>query len=132
MNEPEIFARLTTLHSALVEKLGAQPYLGSVDLRMTGGGDCIIAIYDKCHVDGGTEKSLKFVRQPTIDAAFSDAEAFIAAMPDLEAAKLTAWHGKLADVIDEGHDLNLPDTVMTPLRQSSQAMTENLLTHAAE
>jgi hypothetical protein len=36
----------------------------------------------------------------------------------------------VAKVIDEGHDLNLPDNVMAPLRASSQAMTENLLTVA--
>jgi hypothetical protein len=31
-------------------------------------------------------------------------------------------------VIDRGHALSLPNEVMTPLRQGSQAMTENLLT----
>jgi hypothetical protein len=43
----------------------------------------------------------------------------------------TEWRRKLADVIDEGHALALPDEVMAPLRQGSQAMTENLLTHSA-
>ena len=46
ITETEIFARLTALHSALVEKLGAQPFLEPNKLRLLrsrreyGGLDC--------------------------------------------------------------------------------------------
>lgn len=58
-----------------------------------------------------------------IDAAF----AYIRAMPEPAQAAKQAWQKSLGKVIDEGHALNLPDEVMQPLRQGSQAMTENLL-----
>ena len=44
-----------------------------------------------------------------------------------EEEAVMAWQKDVAKVIDNGHDLNLPDNVMAPLRASSQAMTENLL-----
>jgi hypothetical protein len=52
-------------------------------------------------------------------------------MPDPATAERQKWHKDLADVIDRGHAMALPDEVMQPLRQGSQAMTENLLTHEA-
>jgi hypothetical protein len=63
--------------------------------------------------------------------AFAAAWAYINAMPDPATAERQKWHKDLADVIDRGHAMALPDEVMQPLRQGSQAMTENLLTHEA-
>jgi hypothetical protein len=127
-NEAEIFARLTALHSALVAKLGAQPFLGP-SLELRSGGTCSIAIYSP--YSRGQYKDLHRAKAETIAACLADAEAFVAAMPGAEMLARTEWRRKLADVIDEGHALALPDEVMAPLRQGSQAMTENLLTHSA-
>ena len=62
--------------------------------------------------------------------AETSVEEYIANMVSKEQRRVNAWQQGLADVIDEGHDLNLPDNVLAPLRASSQAMTENLLTVA--
>ena len=56
-----------------------------------------------------------------------DMLAHIVALKSKEDEAVKAWRKDVAKVIDEGHDLNLPDNVMSPLRASSQAMTENLL-----
>ena len=128
ITEPEIYARLTALHSALVAKLGAQPYLLP---RLSMDGKCHIAIYDKGRRGWGTGEAIKWCSADTIAACLADAEAFVASMPDRDAKAKADWHRKLGDVIDEGHALALPDEVMQPLRQGSQAMTENLLTHEA-
>ena len=53
--------------------------------------------------------------------------AHVVALKSKEEEAVMAWQKDVAKVIDEGHDLNLPDNVMAPLRASSQAMTENLL-----
>jgi hypothetical protein len=53
--------------------------------------------------------------------------AHIVALKSKEEEAVMAWQKDVAKVIDDGHDLNLPDNVMAPLRASSQAMTENLL-----
>jgi hypothetical protein len=124
LTETEIFARLTALHRALVEKLGAQPFLAP-DLRMESGGKCRISIYSP-YIRGDYE-CLHTSGSDTIVGAFDGAEAFVAAMPDPEAKARRDWHRKLGNVIDEGHALALPDDVMTPLRASSQAMHKNLL-----
>ena len=125
ITETEIFARLTALHSALVEKLGAQPYLGA-DLTL-GTENCWIMLWDKGTSRGGSSDVLHTAQGNTIAACLADAEAFVAAMPDPEVKAKHDWHRKLGNVIDEGHALALPDDVMTPLRASSQAMHKNLL-----
>ena len=51
----------------------------------------------------------------------------VVALKSKEEEAVMAWQKDVAKVIDKGHDLNLPDNVMAPLRASSQAMTENLL-----
>jgi hypothetical protein len=53
--------------------------------------------------------------------------AHVVALKSKEEEAVATWQKDVAKVIDDGHDLNLPDNVMAPLRASSQAMTENLL-----
>lgn len=65
----------------------------------------------------------------TAEKVITDASAYIASIPDPETAKVRTFQRNLAGVIDEGHDLNMPDDVMDPLRAGSKALTENLLTH---
>jgi hypothetical protein len=130
ITEAEIFARLTALHSALVEKLAAQPFIAPniwIDDRI-----CRINVYDKSRVYGGTGDVLHTAKDNTIAACLADAEAFVASIPDRDAKAKAEWHRKLGDVIDEGHSLALPDAVMAPLRAGSQAMTENLLAGPTE
>lgn len=129
--ESEIFARLTALHSALVDKLGAQPYIEpSLDLH--SGGYALIQIWDRSRNSLGMTPVLHRAKADTIAACLADAEAFVAAMPDRDAKAKADWHRKLGNVIDEGHALALPDEVMAPLRQGSQAMSENLLAAPVE
>ena len=128
ITEPEIYARLTALHSALVAKLGAQPYLPPT-IRLEDKAE--ITIYPKYDYGVVSTNPLSHIKADTIAACIAEAEAFVAAMPEPEAKAKHDWHRKLGDVIDQGHALALPDEVMAPLRQGSQAMTENLLTHEA-
>ena len=129
MTESEIFARLTALHSALADKLGAQPWC-EPSLIITSGGKCRITIYRAGFYTTSREMVLHTASSETISATLADAEAYVATMPDPVAAQKANWHRKLGDVIDEGHALALPDDVMAPLRAGSQAMTENLLAHS--
>jgi hypothetical protein len=57
----------------------------------------------------------------------ADMLAHVVALKSKEEEAVATWQKDVAKVIDDGHDLNLPDNVMAPLRASSQAMTENLL-----
>ena len=126
MNTKELTSQLVAIHAALVEKINAQPFLPpSLTLRQSG--EWSIALHrDYCHGD----YELRIVKSDNPEACIQAALDFIAAMPDPEQAAKQNWQRSLCKVIDEGHALNLPDEVMQPLRQGSQAMTENLLTVA--
>ena len=124
LTEAEIFSRLTSLHTSLAVKLGAQPYLSP---RLSMDSRCQIPIYDKGRREGGTGETLIWIYADTISECIAEAEAFVAKMPDPEAKALRDWHRKLGDVIDEATTLALPDEVVSPLRASSQAMHKNLL-----
>jgi hypothetical protein len=124
MNYTDIPAQLTSIHAALVEKLQAQPFM-EPSMTCRQNGDWSINLYGPwCK---GDYKVIFAAKGNSPHAAITSAINYIADMPDPETAAKQKWHGKLADVIDEGHALALPDAVMQPLRQGSQAMTENLL-----
>ena len=124
ITETEIFDRLTALHMALVEKLGAQPW-SEPGLSLRSDGQCYTHLYD-CG-PYRTNNLLYTAKGETVVECLAAAEAFIAAMPCPEAKAKRDWHRKLGDVIDEGHGLALPDDVMQPLRAASGAMYKNLL-----
>jgi len=72
-------------------------------------------------------RNYKFFFTDTPEEALSAAQYYIAKLPDQRTKKRRAWQKKLGEVIDEGHELALPDDVMQPLHAGSQAMTDNLL-----
>jgi hypothetical protein len=120
----DIPAALVDIHTKLVEKLGAQPYL-EPQMRVNQSGDWVISIYKYVH-SGGSDRISTDNPTDTIKQSL----AFIDAMVSKEEQRVINWQKDVAKVIDDGHGLNLPDNVMAPLRASSQAMTENLLTVA--
>ena len=124
MNTKELTAQLVAIHAALVDKTDEQPFLAP-SLMLVQAGQWHISL---CRAYGTSGKyQLGEIQADTPEACIKAALDFIAAMPDAATKAKTDWHRKLGDVIDEGHALNLPDDVMTPLRGASQAMTENLI-----
>jgi hypothetical protein len=119
----DIPAALVDIHTKLVEKLGGQPYLAP-ELRCAQSGKWTISLWFTNSRFASQQKGNN--PTDTIKAALD----FIAGMVSKEEQRVIDWQKDVAKVIDEGHDLNLPDNVMAPLRASSQAMTENLLTVA--
>ena len=124
MNTKDIPDQLAALTSALVAKIGAQPWL-PLKMEINDGGKFKIRIYGKTYEDGSFGAALA----DTAEKCLNKAAEIIADIPDPETKARRDWHGKLAEVIDEGHALALPDDVMQPLRAGSQAMTENLIAH---
>jgi len=124
MTPEQMKSELERANRLLVEKLGKQPYMW-LDLRLRDTGRWAVT---GAYADSTMEQRIAgdFVETP--EEAFTSIFAVLNAMPDPEAAAKHKWQVKLADVIDEGHSLNLPEDVMGPLRQGSLAMTENLLT----
>jgi hypothetical protein len=123
MNYQDIPAQLTTIQAALVEKICEQPFL-EVSMSVRQSGRWSILLYRGYN---NVDYKIGTINADSPDECIDEAFKFIAAMPNAENAAKQSWQGKLGKVIDEGHALNLPDDVMMPLRQWSQAMTENLL-----
>tara|TARA_B110000977_G_C10883009_1_gene418294 strand:+ start:347 stop:730 length:384 start_codon:yes stop_codon:yes gene_type:complete len=120
----DIPAALVDIHTKLVDKLGGQPNIPP-SMRVGQSGNWAIMLYKPASYDPISDINAK---SPT-DAIKATLD-FIAGMVSKEEQRVIDWQKDVAKVIDEGHDLNLPDNVLAPLRASSQAMTENLLTVA--
>jgi hypothetical protein len=120
----DIPAALVDIHTKLAEKLGGQPCSAPYFL-VTQSGTWVIPLHGPEYTD-----PRKRIESHNPTDAINQALDFIAGMVSKEEQRVIDWHKGLAKVIDDGHDLNLPDNVLAPLRASSQAMTENLLTVA--
>jgi hypothetical protein len=119
----DIPAALVDIHAKLVDKLGGQPYLAP-ELKCTQSGVWRVSIWATgSHIMFSSDS-----QNPT--ETIKQSFVFIAGMVSKEEQRVIDWQKGLAKVIDDGHDMNLPDNVLAPLRASSQAMTENLLTVA--
>ena len=124
MNLKDIPAELTVIHQMIVDRFNAQPFLEPM-LNCRQSGVWSIHLY-RDHKNG--KYDIGIAKGDTPAEAIADAKRIIAALPDENTQKKRDWQKKLSNVIDEGHDLSLPDDVLAPLRAGSQAMTENLLT----
>ena len=120
----DIPAALVDIHTKLVEKLGGQPKLAP-SMKVDQQGNWSIGLYKSATYD-----LLGNIKSDNPTDTIKQAFTFIASMVSKEEQRVIDWQKDVAKVIDDGHDLNLPDNVMAPLRASSQAMTENLLTVA--
>jgi hypothetical protein len=123
MTEHEIIEQLVAVHTAYVEKVGAQPYI-QPNLAVMQSGNIMIPIYhhDKCD-------TIDMAKGKSLEAVFADAFRIISEIPDLETAAKRTFHKKLAAVIDEGNALSMPKDVMGPLSDGMKALSENLLTY---
>lgn len=124
LTEKQIDDRLFAIHEALVEKLEKQPFLEPT-LRRAPGEPWRISIYRE-FIQGG-DYLLCTLQAPSIEKVISEAEAFVAKVPALRDMRVQDFQKKLAKVIDEAEALSLPNNVVTPLREGSQALANNLL-----
>tara|TARA_R110002153_G_scaffold184773_1_gene337931 strand:+ start:358 stop:834 length:477 start_codon:yes stop_codon:yes gene_type:complete len=120
----DIHAALDGIAAAMTEKgiIGPRP---DINFKQSG---CVSGWLHANSPIGG-ERCVQFNGDSATNV-LEDILAHIVTLKSAEEERVMAWQKDVAKVIDEGHDLNLPDSVMAPLRTSSQAMTENLLTVA--
>lgn len=117
----DINAALDRIASAMTDKgiLGPKP-----DIKFTHGWQ----LSGWLHADSliGGENYVHFYGSDATIVT-DDMLAHVVALKSADEERIAKWQKDLAHVIDEGHDLNLPNNVLDPLRTSSQSMTENLL-----
>jgi len=126
MDVTEITARLYAIGAAILDKTGETPWLPP-SLKISDNR-CRIDLYGalRTGVNGGGV-GLGTGKGDTLEAALDDADRIIAALPDLENAKLHRHMARVADCIDAAHSDGIADEYVTPLRLTVKAMSDNLL-----
>ena len=117
----DINAALDGIASAMTDKGIERP---RPDIKFTHGGTMVGYLHATSKIGG---KSCVSFYGDDATSVLEDMLAHVVALKSKEEEAVAIWQKDVAKVIDDGHDLNLPDNVMAPLRASSQAMTENLL-----
>jgi len=117
------------IQTALDQMVRDLTELGAVnpDASFSLRANATVSVHLSCTNDMFDRGSYKFFFGATSEEALSEAQEYIAKLPDPRTTQLRQWQKKLGEVIDEGHELALPDDVMKPLHAGSQAMTDNLL-----
>jgi len=123
MDVTEITARLYAIGAAILDKTGETPWIGpSLKIRDNA---CSVDLYRD--YGNGTDYIIGTATGDTPEAALDDADRIIAALPDLENAKLHRHMARVADCIDAAHSDGIADEYVTPLRLTVKAMSDNLL-----
>jgi len=123
MDVTEITARLYAIGAAILDKTGETPWIGpSLKIR---DNVCSVDLYRD--YGGGNDYIIGTATGDTPEGALDDADRIIAALPDLENAKLHRHMARVADCIDAAHSDGIADKYVTPLRLTVKAMSDNLL-----
>ena len=126
MDVTEITARLYAIGSAILDKTDEGPWIWPT-LKIRDNA-CWIELYRALQtgVNGGKDH-IGTGKGDTPEAALDDADRIVAALPDLENAKLHRHMARVADCIDSAHSDGIDDEYVTPLRLTVKAMSDNLL-----
>ena len=123
MDVTEITARLYAIGEAILDKTGETPWIAPK--LAIADGKCCIGLYRD--YGGGNDYIIGTAKGDTPEAALDDADRIIAALPDLETAKLHRHMARVADCIDAARSDGVADEYVTPLRLTVKAMSDNLL-----
>ena len=123
MDVTEITARLYAIGAAILDKTGERPWIGP-SLSISDNV-CSVGLYRD--YGNGKDYTIGTAKGDTPEAAFDDADRIIAALPDLENAKLHRHMARVADCIDAAHSDGIADEYVTPLRLTVKAMSDNPL-----
>ena len=123
MDVTEITTRLYAIGAAILDKTGEKPWLAPT-LKIKDNA-CQIELFKaiQAGANGGGDY-LGTGKGDTPEAALDDADRIIAALPDLENAKLHRHMARVADCIDAAHIDGIDDEYVTPLRLTVKAMSD--------
>lgn len=120
----ELKEALTKAQTALVEKLGEQPYIG---LRLSLDGNNWIC--------GGAYMEMNMIERldgkpcDAPDDAIRSAMDAIAKLPSKADRGLREFHKKVAEAIDLGRDVGVDLQFINPLIEMSRKLAENAIEH---
>ena len=127
MTTEQIQAALAELVTAMMGKGVVTPRAEYTIKSQSGSCIWLWSSYDTKAFNG---KYMHQIGGDTPAELFSNARAYIDAMPSPEQAAITRHMGLLAAVVEHGREHSLPDEYVVAAQVALQAMTENLLTVA--
>ena len=120
----DIQAELDMMAVALAEKGVITP---EATFMLASGGRASIHIrgqYDQ-KVFGGSD--YKGIAECDIDATIAATHAYIAAMPEPKTAVMHTYMRMAGELVDFGHENNVPAEYVDPVRTAQKAMADNLI-----
>ena len=125
MHPQEIGDRLTELHSALVDKLGAQPLLDmTVSVRQSGR--VFINVYRDYN---GGDYDLGSASGDTFAEVLDGAAKIIADLPPANVRHLHDFMAQLGKLIDSGRANGIDVEFINPLKTTMERLASNAITH---
>ena len=128
MNITELQAEMAELEAAMSEKGIATPE-ATVSIKSDRFTIHMRGAYETTPFNG---KDYKIIFGASLADCIAEAFAYIAALPSPEEAVTREYLSRIAKAVDYATEHSLPDEYVTPLRNVSCAMTDNLLTHTKE
>ena len=128
MNITELRAEMAALEAEMSEKAILIPR-AQITVGTEGFSIHIDAKYDTFPFDG---ERYHIIFSETASDCIAEARAYIAALPSPEDQVTREYLSRIAKAVDYATEHSLPDEYVTPLRNVSCAMTDNLLTHTKE
>lgn len=125
MTNDEIKEALIAAQTALVEKIGTQPYIGlTLQLSTSGKWVCGNAYLDMQMTEGFGGPYAE-----TPEEAISGVVLAIAKLPSQSEAGLRRFQKKVAEAIDLGKEVGVDALWLNPLVETARKLAENAITY---
>lgn len=128
MNVTEMQAKADALSSSMLAK-GLRGPAASVTIKSHEQPSVYLQWRSKREAVFGGDSAFEFLRGDTIEEAFAKAEAWIAARPDPEQAKLNEFLSAVGAAADLGRELGIDAEFVNPLLATMKSLSENALTY---
>ena len=124
MNVEQIQARLAALITAMMDKGLRNP---TANFEIKGDGRFMVGMSSGGRY-GEADHWYDYPMGNDPEAAFSKADAIIAAMPDAKTRNMQVFMGALGKVIDLGRDNGIEVDFLNPLAETMKRLSENVIT----
>lgn len=125
MTPQEISARLIAIHSVIVDRFEAQPFLEPY-LCVQAGGKVSVSLYREFRPG---DYDLGTMHGDTFEEVLDAADAFVAALPPINESRRREWMKDLGRHIDKGREIGIETEFLNPLEASMKRLASNALTH---
>lgn len=123
MTPQEIADRLIAIHSVIVDRFEAQPFI-SPTLRVSDDGKARISLYRDFN---SGKYEIGTANGQTFEEALDAADAVVAALPPINEARRREWMKDLGRHIDKGREIGIETEFLNPLSETMQRLSKNAI-----